>query len=97
MALVSGVKRVAQVGHAEPLSDVQLIVSKLHGVAIYDNTSVVFVGGPQTHGGQRMGLPLNASSTNKTGSFFDFDNVDLAEVFIDALVINEGVSYVYET
>lgn len=97
MALVSGVKRVAVVGHAEPLSDVPLVVSALHGAAIYDNTGLVYLGGPQTHGGQRMGLPLNSDSSSFTGAFFEFSNIDLTEVFIDALTIGDGVSFMYET
>lgn len=96
MRLVSGVRRVNAIGHAEPLTDYPLMAMRLHLEAIPANTDLVYVGGPETHAGQPAGSSLMGDATNKKPGGFVFDNVDLQNVYVDALVADEGVSWMAE-
>lgn len=96
MTLDSGVKRVKAIGLAESLSAVSMPVNRLHVEAIYDNTSLVYIGGKGTHAGQRNGASLKGDPDGQRPAGFTFDNIDLADVWIDSLVAAEGVSWMVE-
>jgi len=96
MTLVSGMKRVAEVGTAVRLSDASQPANRLHLEAIPANTDLIYIGGPTTHGGQPAGMSIMGDATNKKPSGVALDNVNLQDVWIDALVANEGVSWMAE-
>ncbi len=83
---------VAAAGTANVIS-VSRTCKKVDITAETDNTGVITVGGSTTVAalGTRQGIPLNA------GDSYSFEIDDLNDVYIDATVSGEGVSFTYFT
>jgi len=86
-----GRKVVAAAGTAEALSDTSLLVNSLLIVAETDNTGVIAVGGSTVVATvlTRRGAPLLAGEALPLGP------VDLADIYLDATVAGDGVTYMY--
>lgn len=79
-------------GTPRPLSDVARRVSKVYVAALAGNTTAIHIGGAgvRARAGEANGLPMVGGTRPDTATF---DNVDLAEIWIDAITAAEGVSY----
>jgi hypothetical protein len=89
MKLFPGRTIVNTPGIAVPLSESSLLVRTVSGFAFAANTDDVHVGDRRVRArvGEASGALLDARES------FTFDNVDLSEVWIDAIVANEGVTW----
>jgi hypothetical protein len=89
MAVASGRKTVATVGEAERISTVPLQVTHVDIFALDVNTDRVHVGDKNVRAatGMESGWPLSAKES------VTFTNVDLMDIWLDAAVAGEGVSW----
>lgn len=89
MAVACGRKTVATVGEPERLSSVPLIVIHVDIFALDANTDRVHVGCQNVRAdtGLESGWPLTAKES------VTFNNVDLMDIWLDAAVADEGVSW----
>ena len=87
MKLISGRKTVTTAGTAVRLSSEA--AESVAVTALSTNTGTICVGGPEVvaSAGTRAGTPLAANQTAT------FDTDDVADIWIDATVNGEGVSY----
>ncbi len=90
--IASGRKVVSAAATAEAISGAQAC-KNVDITAETDNTGVIVVGGTTVVAavGTRQGTPLNA------GDSYSIDIDDLSDIFIDATVSGEGVSFTYFT
>ena len=88
--LKSGRKVVTAAGKAEPLSEVPFTVAQLDIFALDANIFRVYVGDHAVSGvtSNEQGLPLSAKEQ------VTFENVDLANIWIDAVLSGEGVTWI---
>jgi hypothetical protein len=88
----SGRQKVNNAGHAKALSDEELVVDYIIIVAESDNTDRVVVGAEnvKAEAGKEKGIPLSAG-----GQLLTLYSVNLAEIYVDAVVDDEGVTYFY--
>ena len=88
----NGRKTVAAAGTAERLVATNTTARKVTIMAELDNTDVVVVGGSTVVAAlaTRQGIPLTA------GMSVTLDLNDLYEVWLDAVVSTEGVTYLYQ-
>jgi len=97
MSIVSGRKVVAAAGTAEQLSRASVAIRQLTIVAETDNTRIVTVGGSDVVGAlaTRRGVPLAAGESI---AFYGADGIDeLSDIWLDAEINGEGVTYLYTT
>lgn len=89
--IADGRKVVASAGTAEALVALATICKKVEITAEFDNTGVIVVGGSTVVAdlATRRGIPLYAGST------YTLVIDDLADVYIDATVSTDGVTFVY--
>ena len=89
MAVTCGRKTVTAVGKAERLSSVSLFVSHVDVFALDANTDRVHVGCQNVRAdtGLESGWPLTAKES------VTFTTVDLMDIWLDAAVAGEGVSW----
>ena len=89
MKLQPGRTIVNTPGIAVPLSQVSMPVRTITGIAFAANTDDIHVGDRTVRArpGEQTGLMLDAREA------FTFDNVDLAEIWIDGIVALEGVTW----
>lgn len=89
--LAGGRKTVTTPGTAEAIGSTTS-VKRVHVASLTTNTSYVYVGGSDAKAtaGSQNGIPLIG------GGSWTFEIDDIADVFIDALVAGEGVSFTYE-
>jgi len=89
MKLQPGRTIVNTPGIAVPLSQVSMPVRTITGMAFAANTDDIHVGDRTVRArpGEQTGLMLDAREA------FTFDNVDLAEIWIDGIVALEGVTW----
>lgn len=89
MALTSGRKTVTAVGKAERLSSVSLFAIHVDVFALDANTDRVHVGSQTVRAdtGMESGWPLTRLES------VTFKNVDLMDIWLDAAVAGEGVSW----
>lgn len=87
--ITDGRKVVAAAATAEALSAGTLLVNYVIITAETDNTGVIAVGASTVVAAEatRRGIPLNA------GDSITLNSVDLSEVYIDATVSGDGVTY----
>lgn len=85
----AAVKTVASAGTAEPLSATSLVVKKLFMQA-QENTGNIY------RGDSNVDSTTHDEKVPALNSFSVMENVDLAEVYIDADNDGEGVTYRYE-
>jgi hypothetical protein len=90
--IANGRKVVSAAATAEAISGAQAC-KNVDITAETDNTGVIVVGGTTVVAavGTRQGTPLNA------GDSYSIDIDDLSDIFIDATVSGEGVSFTYFT
>jgi hypothetical protein len=95
MNIRSGRKTVATAGTAEPLMATNTPVSKVYITPETDNTNPVTVGGADVVGAlaTRKGVPLDNDAT--TEQVLVLCDVDLKDVYIDAVTNGEGVTFTY--
>ena len=85
-----GRQTVTAAGTAEPLSREPFRVTRVDLFALDANTDRIYVGGPA----------VSAVASNQQGAPFSakeqlwFENVDLADIWIDAAVSGEGVTWI---
>jgi len=87
-----GRKTVAAAGTAEKIASTHTACRKLTIMALLTNTDMVVVGGSTVvaSAATRRGIPLSA------GMSITLNVDDLQNVYIDAVVSGEGVSYIYQ-
>jgi hypothetical protein len=85
-----GSKDVAVAGTPERLSDVSIPCAEVTIVAKVANTDLIYVGGASVS--SASGVPLNGGDAQTIKSY---RNVDLANIWIDAAVNGEGVTFNY--
>lgn len=95
MNIASGRKTVTTAGTRVPLSTANLPVAKVIICAETDNTNEVTVGGVDVVGAlaTRVGVPLKPVATGE--SRLELCDVDLKDVYIDAVTNTEGVTFTY--
>ena len=86
----SGRQVVTAAAAAERLSDVPFIVARVDIFAFDANTDRIYVGGHAVSAvaNNQQGAPLSALEQ------LWFENVDLADIWIDAAVSGEGVTWI---
>ena len=86
----SGRQTVTTAGTPEPLSRVPFAVSRVDLFALDGNTDRIYVGGvdASARAGNQRGAPLSAQEQ------MWFENVNLANIWIDAAVSGEGVTWI---
>uniref|UniRef100_A0A6M3JXT0 Uncharacterized protein n=1 Tax=viral metagenome TaxID=1070528 RepID=A0A6M3JXT0_9ZZZZ len=86
-----GRKTVTSAGTAEPLVAVVTPIQSVAITAETDNTGIIVVGGSTVVAdlATRRGVPLNAGET------FPLSVNDLADIYIDATVSGDGVTFAY--
>ena len=90
MRTFSGRRTVATIGQVLPLSDVWAgPIASLDVVALDTNTSLIYIGAENTVAavGSQCGIPMRASDV------MHYENVWLKDIFIDARVAGEGVTF----
>ena len=89
--ITDGRATVTAAATAEALSATSLVVDYIIITAETNNTGVMAVGASTVVAtvNTRRGTPLNA------GDSMTLDTVDLAEVYLDATVSGDGVTYLY--
>lgn len=89
MAVKAGRKTVTAVGKAERLSSVSLLVTHVDVFALDANTDRVHVGDQNVRAdtGMESGWPLTRLES------VTFKNIDLMDIWLDAAVAGEGVSW----
>ena len=89
--IAQGRKTVASAGTPEALVGVATPCKRVDVQALSTNTGIIVVGGAGVvaAAGTRTGIALEAKQT------YSFSITDLANVYIDATVDNEGVSFTY--
>lgn len=95
MNIRTGRKVVTTGGTAVPLSETNLAVKKVIISPETDNTNAITVGGADVVGAAatREGTPLdNDGTTERSLTLCD---VDLKDVYIDAVTNGEGVTFTY--
>lgn len=97
MQIKSVRKEVATAGIREALSATNLFVKKLIIQALGDNTNAVTVGDVTVVGATatRIGIALDTDATVQQGDIVELCDVDLADVYVDAITNGDGVSYIY--
>ena len=90
-ALTGGRRVVTTAGTAVQLSTTSTICQLVQITALVTNTAVVFVGGSDvlTTVGSENGTPLNPGDT------WEAPMQNLTQVYLDARVSGEGVSYLF--
>lgn len=91
VSVIDGRKVVAAGGTAEALTSTKTRVHSVDITAEADNTGVIVVGGSTVVAAlaTRRGTPLNAGDTK---TYLD---VDLSQIYIDATVNGDGVTFDY--
>lgn len=86
---INGRRVVEAVGIRASLADTSTQVSRVDIQAMANNTGTIYVGGANTsaESGFENGLGLEAGET------VNFQNCDLHEIYIDATVAGEGVTF----
>ena len=97
MQIKSVRKEVATAGTREALSSTNLFVRKLIIQALSDNTNLVTVGDATVVGATatRIGIALDTDATVRQSDVIVLHDVDLMDVYVDAITNGDGVSYLY--
>ena len=94
---MTGLKRVITKGYPLPLADFPTPVSQVNVSPLTANTDFVFVGigQDQVYAPDERGhrLRMRTESTPSIEDVLTYDNVDLAEIYVDANVAEEGVRW----
>jgi len=79
-------------GQPVPLSQVPRPVKTVTISAFAANTTAIHIGGKEVRArvGEANGLPMNGGTRPDQATF---DDVDLADIWIDAITALEGISY----
>jgi hypothetical protein len=79
-------------GQSVPLSDQPLVVRSVTVAAIPGNANVVYLGGSNVRArvGEQNALPINGGTRPDMWTWVD---VDLSQIWIDAVTANEGVTW----
>lgn len=87
-----GRKVVAAAGTAERLVSASTPAKRVTITALYGNTDMVVIGNSTVvaAAGTRRGIPLPG------GASITLDTSDLYEIYLDAVVNGEGVSFIYQ-
>lgn len=89
--IISGTKSVTTAGTAEQLSTTSVFCKKLRVQAVAANSGAAFVGGSDVDSAEGATLdPTQATAED----FVEFENVDLASIWVDVATNGEDLSYV---
>ena len=78
-------------GKAVPLSEIPLPVKTVTVAALPGNTTVCYIGDAsvRARAGEQNGLPINGGTRP---DMWTWNDVDLSQIWLDAVTANEGVS-----
>lgn len=79
-------------GKPQPLCELPKLVKTVTVAALAANTTAIHIGGSgvRARAGEANGLPMMGGNRPDTATF---ENVDLSQIFIDAITASEGVSF----
>ena len=80
-------------GKPQALSETPRPVKTVTVAALAENTTAVHIGGPnvRARAGEANGLPMLVTSSRPDTA--TFDDVDLSQIWIDAITASEGISF----